>query len=252
MQVDEYVCSRLEGESMKTLIVFACSLTVFLYSPARAEFIGTLEFAPPGCEIAGICSLQQDFKYRDPNGTEWLTVKGDKTDGASIPPWAQPFIGQPFDKSYIKAAVIHDHYCDRHVRPWRATHRVFYDALIELGVSVVKAKLMYYAVYLGGPKWVELIPGKPCPNSGGNCVWNMPFDLGVGSSTPKPALISRPADYSQAGFQEELKSVEKLLNDQGDSLDLSALERRAQQRRPNDFYYKHSETVTLSDGLVAQ
>jgi hypothetical protein len=221
--------------------------------PAAAAFIGTLEFAPPGCEQAGICILLQDFKYIDPNKTEWLTVKGDKTDGASIPTWAQPFIGEPFDKSYIKAAVIHDHYCDRHVRTWRDTHRVFYDALIELGVNVAKAKLMYYAVYLGGPKWVDLIPGKPCPNNSKNCLWNLAIDQSFESKAAKPAVISRPADYEQPGFQEELKNVEKLLNEQGDMIDLKALEQRAEHLRPDDFFYKHPDRVTVRDvGFISE
>jgi hypothetical protein len=102
---------------------------------------------------------------------------------ATIPSWARPFVGGPFDPSYIKAAVIHDHYCDRHVRPWRSTHRAFYDALIALGLDTAKAKVMYYAVYLGGPKWVKLIPGKPC-GSGIACINNVKIDMRGARSPP--------------------------------------------------------------------
>ena len=93
-------------------------------SSAAAQFIGNLELNPPGCQATGQCTLGSDLRYTDPNGLTWQAAAGNRTDGASIPFWAQPIVGAPFDESYIKAAVIHDHYCDRHVRSWRATHRV--------------------------------------------------------------------------------------------------------------------------------
>ena len=164
-----------------SLLPVALIAAGLIASPAWAEFTGPFEIGPPGCEAQGQCTLTFDFKYTDPNGVGWQAAAQNQTDGASIPSWAQSFIGTPFDPSYIKAAVIHDHYCDRHVRSWRATHRVFYDALRELGISAAKAKLMYYAVYLGGPKWVELIPGNSC---GDKCV----FEVEVSGSSPAAAM----------------------------------------------------------------
>jgi hypothetical protein len=64
-------------------------------------------------------------------------------------------IGSPFTGKYRDASVIHDYYCDVHLRHWAAVHRVFYDAMIVSGVSVSRAKLMYGAVYYGGPRWSE-------------------------------------------------------------------------------------------------
>ncbi len=106
---------------MRNAIIPALLLAALTGTPANAKFIGKLAFDPKGCEATGKCRIVSDFKYIDPYKFGWLTKAGDNTDGATIPSWAQPFIGEPFDKSFIKAAVIHDHYCVRHVRPWRQT-----------------------------------------------------------------------------------------------------------------------------------
>lgn len=228
---------------------FSISLfaAAFAITTARAEFVGDLEFIPTGCEATGICAIKSDFEYKDPAGLRWQTKAQDKTDGASIPPWAQPFVGAPFTKEYIKAAVIHDHYCDRHVRTWRQTHRVFYDALIESGVSEARAKLLYYAVYLGGPKWVELIPGTGC---GGNCVFKVETNGAFGNANKDKTIISRSARYNEPGFPAELKEVEKLIREGGDKVSLDYLEKRAEKTEPNDFYYKNPDKVTIGGGIA--
>jgi Protein of unknown function (DUF1353) len=86
---------------MLRIIVLMCAVFC-LCDSAIGQFVGTLEFTPEGCESTGICNIKSDFKYKDPNNVEWLTQAGAKKDGASIPTWAQPFIGQPFDKDFIK------------------------------------------------------------------------------------------------------------------------------------------------------
>lgn len=156
-------------------------------------------------------------------------------------------MGVPFAPDYIKAAVIHDHYCDRHVRPWRQTHKVFYDALLESGVAPAKAKLLYYAVYLGGPKWVELIPGTGC---GGNCVFKVEINGAFGNDNQEKTIISRPARYNDPAFAAELREVEKLINEGGDTVDLEYLRKRAEKIEPNDFYYKNPDKVTVGGGIA--
>jgi hypothetical protein len=231
-------------------IFFICLIaTAVTISAAQAEFIGNLEFIPEGCAATGICTIKSDFEFKDSQGIRWQTKALDRTDGASIPSWAQPFVGQPFDKEFIKAAVIHDHYCDRHVRPWRQTHRVFYDALIQSGVTEAKAKLLYYAVYLGGPKWVELIPGKGC---GGNCVFKVEINGLFGEGKKDKTIIARPPRYDEAGFSTELKEVERLINEGGNKVDLNFLEKRAERIEPNDFYYKNGDKATIGGGLAIE
>ena len=118
--------------------LFAAAIAITM---ARAEFVGDLEFIPTGCEATGICAIKSDFEYKDPAALRWQTKAQDKTDGASAV--TQRFVGALFTKEFIKAAVIHDHYCDCHVRTWRQTYRLSYDALIESGVSTPTAKLLY-------------------------------------------------------------------------------------------------------------
>ena len=110
-----------------------------------------------------------DFGYIDPSRRGWQAKAGLLTDGASIPSWAQPIIGGSWDKEFIKAAVIHDWYCIRTVRTRQATHRMFYDALIESGVFRAKALTMYYAVVVGSHMWISLIEGRPCSGVE-NCI----------------------------------------------------------------------------------
>ena len=136
-----------------------------------------------------------------------------------------------------KAAVIHDHYCDWHVRPWTQTHRVFYEALITGGVSQGTAKTMYFAVFLGGPKWIRLEPGIKC---GTNCVNNFRSTSGVAG------VYSRRADYTAADIGVSVQSVAKLLELNPDSLSLDELEKLARKIRPTDFFYKNGESIDAS------
>ena len=46
------------------------------------------------------------------------------------------------DEAYLKAAVLHNHYCGKRSVSWRETRLMFYEALIDLGVNSYKAKLM--------------------------------------------------------------------------------------------------------------
>jgi hypothetical protein len=99
--------------------------------------------------------LLRDLVFVDPRAEAWTAPAGATVDGASIPRACWSLIGGPFEGRYRKASVIHDWYCDRRTRSWQAVHRVFYDAMIASAVSLPKAKLLYYAVVVGGPRWNE-------------------------------------------------------------------------------------------------
>lgn len=234
---------------MKKLSALTFLITTLSSGPSHAEFTGPFELSPAGCEDHGECVLTYNFKYKDPKGVEWQAAANNTTDGASIPVWAQPIVGKPFDKMFVRAAVIHDHYCGRHVRPWRQVHRVFYDALIESGVIKSKAKLMYYAVYLGGPKWMKLIAGTTC---GDNCTFKYGAGGDFGDDVSEPTYITRNPEYDAPGFADELKKVEKLIDEQGEAIDLEALEKRAQEKRPNDLYYTSGDELVIGSGLQLQ
>jgi len=97
--------------------------------------------------------LVEDFSFIDENGVEWLAPKRSKIDGASIPRFFWLFIGSPFVGKYREASVVHDVYCRTKSRPHKQVHKMFYEAMRVNGVNYFKAKAMYYAVRLGGPRW---------------------------------------------------------------------------------------------------
>ncbi len=210
---------------------------------ASAQFEGDLILEPIGCQATGQCTIKNKLRFLDLAGVVWEAKAGLVTDGASIPGVFQPFVGQPFEESFIRSAVIHDHYCDRHVRPWRQTHRVFYEGLLAQGVSKAKAKTMYFAVYLAGPKWVELIPGKNC---GKNCVNS------IKTASGQPGIRSRKADYTLLTLPDELTKVADVLQKDPEALSLEQLEARAQALRPADYYYKNGSQVQVNEAAIIE
>jgi hypothetical protein len=205
-----------------------------LCNSSFAQFQGELILQPAGCDQQGLCTLKNDLRYTDPKGLVWQAAAGLKTDGASIPPVFQPIVGAAFKEQFIKAAVIHDHYCIRQVRTWMQTHRVFYDALLESGVPKVKAKLMYYAVLLGGPKWADLMPGKNCV---GNCINS------ITTKNNRPVKQTRKADYELFDMQKELRQLETILTVNPDALTDEQLIARALERRPGDEFLTYRDKI---------
>lgn len=230
---------------MKKFVIMFAALAATLGIPERsfAQFEGDLRLMPPDCQATGACILENKLRFTDNARVVWEAKAGLKTDGASIPPFFQQLVGKPFNESFIKAAVIHDHYCDRRVRPWRQTHRVFYEGLIDQGVPKVNAKIMYFAVYLGGPKWVELIPGKNC---GKNCI------NAIKTAGGKPVINFREADYSIFDMKTLLNDLSQELEVNPDALTLEQLEARAESRRTNDYYYRHGAQVEVNGSEILQ
>lgn len=99
--------------------------------------------------------LVESFGFQDSKEKRWPVPVGAKIDGASIPQSLWSLIGGPFEGKYRDASVVHDYYCDTRSEPWRAVHRVFYDGMRASGVSSIRAKVMYAAVYFGGPRWSD-------------------------------------------------------------------------------------------------
>ena len=195
---------------------------------ARADFVGTLEFTPAGCEASRQCKLAFDFGYVDTKGVGWQANAGDDTDGATIPQWAQPLVGASFDRSFVKAAAIHDHYVNNHVRTWQQTHLMFYDALIDSGVPAHKAQIMYFAVLAGGPRWIELVEGIPCP-VGMMCISSerMMEDPNVREMKDNGhAMLVRGETYASPEFKMKMDAAHMFMAVKGDAAtaaDLSAL-----------------------------
>jgi hypothetical protein len=139
--------------SLALLTLFSASVGgASLFSLGRwGHFVGTVktEWHDDGRTM----HLLDDFGYVDPGGNTWTALKPHKIDGASIPQVFWSFIGGPFEGKYRNASVVHDFECDVQKRPWRAVHRMFYNASRCGGVEATKAKVMFAAVYHFGPRW---------------------------------------------------------------------------------------------------
>lgn len=109
----------------------------------------------------GKVKLANEVAYIDPKGRKWKAPIGYVSNGASIPQLFYTPVGGPLSGNYRDAALIHDYYCekwkvlwpDKFHRDWREVHRTFYYAMRARGVSSAKAKLMYAAVFIAGPRW---------------------------------------------------------------------------------------------------
>lgn len=98
-------------------------------------------------------TLLNRFAFVDDAKRVWSVPANARVDGASIPKFAWSILGSPFVGRYRKASVVHDWYCDVRTRKWKATHRMFYEAMRTSKVSGAKARIMYAAVYYAGPRW---------------------------------------------------------------------------------------------------
>ncbi len=113
--------------------------------------------------------LIQPFAFEDAVGKLWGVPANVVVDGASIPQGFWSITGGPFSGKYREASVIHDHYCVEKTDTWENVHLVFYNGMRANGVSPIKAKLMYGAVYNFGPRWIgadlenknKMISGSP-------------------------------------------------------------------------------------------
>jgi hypothetical protein len=132
-------------------VLLVCLVSYSAACATAGRYVG--EVIAKWLDDGRVMELQSDFSYVDPSGASWLAPKGAKVDGASIPPAAWSLIGGPFEGRYRNASVIHDVACQKKDRPWQEAHRMFYDAMLTSGVPSLKARVMYAAVLVGGPKW---------------------------------------------------------------------------------------------------
>ena len=132
----------------------------FINSPVK---LSARPLKLPG-ELYPYFKTKNQLEFSDAENRVWIAPAGILTDGASIPVIFVPFFGSPRDRKFLNAATVHDSYCAKsnrnnsyyHAAPWQDVHRMFYDALLVSGTNSVKAKIMYAAVYLGGPRWKEV------------------------------------------------------------------------------------------------
>ena len=137
--------------------VSGCESCAFRGAPVR---LSDAAVALPG-KPHPFFALRSAVTFTDRNGLRWEAPRGALTDGASIPRALVPLIGQPRAPEFREAAALHDAWCGAgnedlpqfRARPWEEVHRMFHDALLAAGVAPAKAKVMFAAVYLAGPRW---------------------------------------------------------------------------------------------------
>ena len=169
-----------------------------------STFVGKVvaEWLPDGRRMR----MVEEFAYFDNEGRRWRAPKGSIVDGASIPRVAWPFIGGPFEGPYREASVIHDVACSEKLTPWLLVHEAFFTAMLASNVPVLKAKVMYGAVYHFGPRWISpLMAMDPKPRAGDD-----------GTGPPQPAA-------TQKNFEELRNTVESGLK--GGSMTLEDIQR---------------------------
>lgn len=101
------------------------------------------------------------LSFVDSRNRVWVAPARTLTDGASIPPIFTAIVGDPTSPEFINAAAVHDAYCgvgneqgdNFHNGRWQDVHIMFYDGLVAGGTEPLRAKLMFAAVWLGGPRW---------------------------------------------------------------------------------------------------
>jgi Protein of unknown function (DUF1353) len=232
---------------MRGTLSIMAFLGLFPLNAAHAGFVGTLEFTPAGCESARKCKLAHDFGYVDTKGIGWQANAGDDTDGATIPEWAQALVGASFDKSFVKAAAIHDHYVVNHVRTWQQTHLMFYDALIDSGVPVTKAQIMYFAVLAGGPRWIDLVEGIACP-VGMMCIssermMNNPSVHMIKDAAG--AFLVRDESYASPDFKTKMDAAHLFMAAKGDDVTAEDLAGLADLLEPDGAFKRGADIAVM-------
>lgn len=130
---------------------------LFIGAPLEVE--GQPVFLPP--KQQAFFPTRGHLAFVDAQNTVWTAPPKTLTDGATIPLLFTPLIGDRQAREYVLAAALHDAYCGIgndaldtfQTRPWPDVHRMFYEALLVGGTPPHKAKIMFAAVYLGGPRW---------------------------------------------------------------------------------------------------
>lgn len=142
--------------------------------------------------------LARRLGFVDSGNGRWVAPVGTLTDGASIPRIFIAVMGNPRSREFANAAALHDAYCgvgnedlpEYHSRDWRAVHRMFYDGLRVGGTDEIRAKIMFAAVWLGGPRW---------------------GDIGRDLSAKAVARKRRALGFAEAGGHAGSEAVEKAL-----------------------------------------
>ena len=103
--------------------------------------------------------LLNDVIYVDKYKQKYIVPEGEITDGASIPRILWVLASGPFEGPYRNAAVLHDYLyrmgrdLKKPIVNKKRADELFYEAMIECGVSKLEALTKFYAVKWFAPHW---------------------------------------------------------------------------------------------------
>lgn len=178
------------------LVALVLSLVMLNGKSQAQHFYGEILLKP----LDGVMmEVQQPFGFIDARNRKWEVPAKYHTDGASIPRALWSIIGSPFTGNYLAAAIIHDFYCDLKSRDWRDTHSVFFDAMIANKVDNIQAKIMYFAVYRFGPRWVV--------DRHFTCPPGIACSLSHANPTHIQEIKVNPT-FDEAEFRKEMREIE--------------------------------------------
>ncbi|MEO1292960.1 MAG: DUF1353 domain-containing protein [Pseudomonadota bacterium] len=151
--------------SRRQILAAAAGLTVAGPHRAIADEFGRFDGDFIGRFVGGQTAVvEKPLTFIGPDGQAWTAPAGIEVNGASIPRALWTIVGSPFAGDYLRASVVHDHYCVTMERNWRETHLAFYNGCRADGLSQGYASLLYAGVMRFGPRWR---PGRGLTTSDG-------------------------------------------------------------------------------------
>lgn len=118
----------------------------------KTSFTNTVKVEWPADETRDMV-LIEELAFIDAQGKKWTATAGSRINGVSIPPILWSMVGSPFVGKSRRASVLHDVYCAERTEPYKAVHRMFYEAMLADGEETLRARLMYNATLDFGPRW---------------------------------------------------------------------------------------------------
>lgn len=219
LAVPEGACQQ----SANSICAFFNAPLALLTTPIRL-FLRKANFYP----------MASDLQFVDSAQKTWVAPKGTLTDGASIPAVFVTMVGAPTSKEFVNAAAIHDAYCgignddlaQYHSDTWQNVHRMFYEALRVGGTAPKKAKIMFAAVYIGGPRWSPpFSPSRPVLATRGRHLPNLQLSTKSGDALLRSVdgQTLRQKGASNQALQQELKAAISFIT--ANNPDIATLER---------------------------
>jgi hypothetical protein len=103
--------------------------------------------------VGKLAHLNETVSYISPEGVIVDVPAGYAFDGASIPAFAWSVVGHPYMPGYRRPSAVHDYLMEYRTVSSVVAHRYFHNCLLIEGVPKWKAKTLYFAVLLFGPRF---------------------------------------------------------------------------------------------------